>query len=202
MAHVIKTGNIVTPPAPKVTARKSVTVKIGNGDAPDVGGVRTQSMTTFSSVVGYEVKAPRQNLATTIARTARETFGIVDAVPVTRTQVDVEQGVVRETWTEGKGKAKKEKYRAVRTVEMGDAPLPTLAFPTGVVPTAAPAPVTRTQAAATERTDRAAAKAERDAEILAFVRARGYKGSLNADIRVLALDAMEQARQVAEYAAR
>lgn len=192
-------ANIMVPADPKVTARKSTSVKIGNGDAPDLGLARPQSMTTNSAITGYAVKARRENLATDIAKKSTDDVAEITPGVVTRTDLDKIENVVRETWTTGKGKDKREHYRAVRTVDMGDAPLPTLTFPTGNAPTAAPM-VPRTQS--DNRVVARTAKAERDAEILAYLRERGFTGHLNSDIRALALDNMEHDRMLAEYASK
>ena len=66
MAQVIKTGNIVTPPAPKVTERKSTAVRIGRGDAPDEGLARPASMASGRPILGHMVKVKRDSLATVL----------------------------------------------------------------------------------------------------------------------------------------
>jgi hypothetical protein len=200
-APAFRTGTIVTPPSPKVTQRKSVTVKMGRDNAPLTMNETVMSSGTHYTSLGI-VKQPRESLATEIAKRGQ----------VTRVEVRVLTGAEQDVRDLAANVFRNSNGRVERTVTMGDAALPTERMidlladvpqtqavtvdPTVLAEAAAKA------AAKAERTAKAEAKAERDAEILAFLRAKGYKGTLNADIRVLALDAMEQARQVAEYATR
>jgi hypothetical protein len=199
MAQIIKTGNIVTPAKPLVTQRKSATVKIGNGDAPDYGLARPQSMTTGTAVTGFQKKVTRNSLATELAKTA-------PTEPAARILCHAEgdnRDRAARIFRDANG-------FAVRTLDMDDAPLHETVQAAldraDEAIAAAAAEQAATDAAKTakkaEREASKAAKAERDGEILSYLRGKGYSGSLTADIRVLALDAMEADRQVKEYATR
>lgn len=180
-----RTGNIVTPNVARVTARRGITVKIGNGDAPDYGLARPQSMTTGTAILGATQKVRRESLATDLARVSSADGPAVIRVALTfseRTPADVARNVFRET--NGTGAT-----RQIRTLAMGDDVLPTV--PVLVAPVTVKARKARREASPL--------KANRQAEdvlLTAYLRSMGYKGTLNADIRALALDAMAFHQQV------
>lgn len=190
-----RSGNIVCPPTHKATERKGITVKIGNGDAPDWGLARPQSMTTGTSILGTTRKVPRQNLATTIAKMARGEVAVPVRVTLTQTPGDIVQGIYRETNGVRKINGRKiEQSRVVRTLDMGDD-----ALPTNTVPVADVAPVVKVTLGKdvdAGKADRTADRQATDTLVLAYLRSVGYKGSLTADIRSLALDALEFQRQI------
>lgn len=187
-----RSGNIVTPNVARVTARRGITVKMGNGDAPDWGLARPQSMTTGTAILGATHKVRRESLATDLARVSSTEGPAVVRVALTfseRTVEDVARNVFRET--NGKGLT-----RQIRTLAMGDDVLPTV--PVIVAPEAPEAPKAR-KAKRSQPVlcrDLAAERANQDVLVTAYLRSMGYKGSLNADIRALALDAMAFHQQI------
>lgn len=200
-APTFRTGNIVTPADPKVTDRKSASVKMGRDDAPMTMNETCMATGTHYTSLGV-IKAQRDSLATEIAKRGQ----------TSRVEVRVLMGAERDVRDATAGVFRNTLGRVERSIDMGEAALPT----ERMIDLMAPVPQTQAvtvepsviaeaaakAAAKAERVIRAEAKAERDQEMLAFVKRMkpDFTGSITADLRVLILDAMEQARQVAEYA--
>jgi hypothetical protein len=193
-----RTGTIVTPTNPVVTDRKSTACRIGKGDAPDNGLARPASMATGTSIVGKQNKVTRDSLATELAKSSTDE----GTAPVRillgnaeRTPLDRAMGIFRETNGTVKVNGKKVTLtRLCRTEDMGDARLPVAPAAQTVEVEAGPAQ--RVKVSDPAKDARKEARREEDAMILAWLRSMNYTGSLNADIRGLALDALAFAQQI------
>lgn len=156
----------------RVTARRSMLVKMGRDDEPLAAGLFYVSR-----------DGKRDHLAT-----ERAHFTPTPVSPEVLTYDEREHAPLF-TNTDG---------HVVRTVDMGDATLPTLPRPVPVVvhPPKAKRGDGRTPEQKARKAARRDERAEHDDQILAFLRAKGYQGSLTADIRALALDAITWDAQV------
>jgi hypothetical protein len=163
----IGSSTVVTPAQPLVTARKSVTVKIGNGDAPAPALAAPASMATGTAIVGHMVKVRRESLATESAKnTPSVPSPLATHVKTQAERSDAEraQRIFRD-----------ENGRIQRLVEDEDAPVRRFTAPVEPVVITPLAPASTAPAAAEEDVDAEAIRA-----ILATM---GYTGKVTKKIK-------------------
>lgn len=170
---------IGTPADVRVTARKSITVKMGRDDAP--------AESKLQGVLGS-----RESISTELAKITPKTA--LEAGEVLtydgRSPRDAAAGVFRT-----------EKGHYVRTVAMDETPLGTLVSAMlALVPVEAATSTDSGSVTAAPVVDRKAIKAESDRMILAYLHSLGYdKGHVTPRLRQMVLDVIETAKQDAAY---
>lgn len=102
----------------------TASLKMGTDLAPDEGLARPQTLSTGTAIVGTVEPVRRDNLATYIAKHSTDDAPLPVPIVERLSTADRASGTFRESWTTGRGRNMVTHYRVVRTLDMGDEPLP------------------------------------------------------------------------------